>query len=430
MMTEFGSDLILARLQQLHPKSIDLSLARIERLLDRLGHPEARLPPIVHVAGTNGKGSTLAMLDAMLTAAGHKVHRYISPHLVRFNERIMLHGQPIDESLLADVLDECEQVNGGDPITFFEITTAAAFIAFGRMPADYLLLETGLGGRLDATNVIDRPALTLITPISMDHETYLGADIASIASEKAGIIKAGVPLITAPQDDVVHAVLARHAAERKAPMLALGRNVGFSTDGQNIQLEMNGEWQSYHRPAMRGSHQLENAGLAILAACQLGLDRASIVTGLHEARWAARLQRLTGGPLRGRLPPSFELWLDGGHNPAAGIAIASSLAEIAPDRPVDLVLGMLETKDTGAFLAPLHGHIDRLRFVRVPDEALSRDPAVEASRAREHGWSDAEASDTIEAALDSLCDRRSDAPRTILICGSLYLAGYILRQNY
>ena len=425
-MTEFGSDLILARLQQLHPKSIDLSLARIVRLLERLGHPELQLPPVIHIAGTNGKGSTLAMLDAMLTAAGNRVHRYISPHLVRFSERILLHGKCINEALLANVLDECEMANAGDPITFFEITTAAAFLAFGRVPADYLLLETGLGGRLDATNVVPSPRLCLISPISMDHESYLGTDHRSIASEKAGIIKPGVNVLMGPQRDDVMAVLLEKAAAVGATVEEFGASWHVELKDDRLLLEADGAIRALPRPALRGPHQIHNAGLAALAGLRLGIDEKAIATGLKEARWAARLQPITRGRLFDLLPSGFELWLDGGHNPAAGVAVASSLDEIAPGRPVDLVVGMLETKSIEAFLEPLAGRIDRLRLVPVPDEPASRDPVVDALAAREAGWSVAAAND-LESALTELAHNRQ-GPRSILICGSLYLAGHVLRS--
>ncbi|MEZ5846780.1 MAG: folylpolyglutamate synthase/dihydrofolate synthase family protein [Geminicoccaceae bacterium] len=427
-MTEFGSDLILARLQQLHPKSIDLSLSRIERLLARLGHPERSLPPVVHIAGTNGKGSTLAMLDAMLTASGRKVHRYISPHLVHFNERILLHGTPIDEHLLADVLDECERANRDEPITFFEITTAAAFLAFGRVEADMLLLETGLGGRLDATNVIDRPRFGLISPISMDHEAYLGNDLRSIASEKAGIIKPGMQVLSGPQTDEVHAVLKQRAADVGAELATLGRDIGFSPGPDGFTLENGRDVRVWPAPRLRGAHQLQNAALAVTAASRLGLDDTAIRRGLEQARWAARLQRITGGPLVDMLPGNVELWLDGGHNPAAGQAIASSLDGIAGGRKVDLVVGMLETKDVDAFLAPLRGRIDRLRFVPVPNETLSRDAAIEAERASRAGWNAAAAAGITEG-IAGLVETDDGAARTILVCGSLYLAGHVLRSR-
>jgi dihydrofolate synthase/folylpolyglutamate synthase len=423
-MTAFDSDLILARLQGLHPKSIDLSLARIERLLACLDHPERRVPPVVHIAGTNGKGSTLAMLHAMLEAAGQRVHRYISPHLVRFNERILLHGQPIDESLLADVLDRCERANRGEPITFFEITTAAAFLAFAECPADWLLLETGLGGRLDATNVVDRPALTLISPVSMDHEAYLGTTLEAIAGEKAGILKPGVPVLAGPQAPAALAVLDARAEVLAAPLRAAGRDWHFAAGDHGFRLDSGIEVLDLPKPGLVGAHQIENAALAAMAGLALGLDADALCQGIRGAIWPARLQRLNGD-LSACLPAGAELWLDGGHNPAAGQALALSLDGIALGRPVDLVLGMLETKDVAAFLAPMRGRIRRLLTVPVPDEHLGRDPAEVAVLARAQGF-EAEPAADIEGALGRLAEAGGE-PAVVLICGSLYLAGHVLR---
>jgi dihydrofolate synthase/folylpolyglutamate synthase len=425
-VTEFSSDLILARLQTLHPKSIDLSLGRLLRLLERLGHPERQLPPVVHIAGTNGKGSTLAMLDAMLTAAGKQVHRYISPHLVHFNERILLHGRPIEEGFLAEVLDECERANQADPITFFEITTAAAFLAFGRIPADWLLLETGLGGRLDATNVVDQPALTLISPVSMDHESYLGNTLAAIAGEKAGIIKPGVPVLVGPQEPEALAVLRAKAASVGAPLQACGHDWSIAEAPEGFALVAKGQRLALPRPGLAGAHQIQNAALAALAGLTLGLDPAAIARGIENAEWAGRLQRLptAGFPAAGTAP--LEIWLDGGHNPAAGVALAASLGDIGRGRPIDLVVGMLETKDTGQFLAPMRGRVRQLYAVPVPDEPLGRDPAAIVEAAAAHGIAatTAESTDDAIAAIAST----TSGPSVALICGSLYLAGHVLRR--
>ncbi|HFD15740.1 MAG TPA: bifunctional folylpolyglutamate synthase/dihydrofolate synthase [Rhodospirillales bacterium] len=429
-MTSFTSELILARLQALHPKSIDLSLGRIRRLLARLGHPERRLPPVVHIAGTNGKGSTLAMLDAMLTAAGRQVHRYISPHLVRFNERILLAGAPIDEALLADVLDECERANAGGPITFFEITTAAAFLAFSRVPADVLLLETGLGGRLDATNVVPAPRLTLMSPVSLDHEAHLGRTLAAIAAEKAGIVKAGVPLLCGPQQEEVLGVLRARCRTVGAPLRIAGRDwmVEPREDGLlyregTVRLEL-------PRPALVGPHQLDNAGLALAAARALG-DLAppapALAEGLRRARWPARLQRLAEGPLPALLPPGCELWLDGGHNPAAGEVLARSLPELARGRPVHLVLGMLRTKDLRAFARPLARVAASAVAVPVPDDPLSQDPIEMVRELGGLGIPARPASGVAEALAELAHGLTS--PALVLITGSLYLAGTVLRAN-
>ncbi|MEZ5864740.1 MAG: folylpolyglutamate synthase/dihydrofolate synthase family protein [Geminicoccaceae bacterium] len=422
-MTAFDSDVILARLQSLHPKSIDLSLDRILRLLDRLDNPELRVPPVVHIAGTNGKGSTLAMLHAMLEAEGRRVHRYISPHLVRFNERILLYGQPIDEGLLADVLDRCERANRGEPITFFEITTAAAFLAFAECPADWLLLETGLGGRLDATNVVPKPVLTLISPVSMDHEAYLGSTLEAIAGERPASSSPGAGAGgTAGAGGL--AVLDARAEALAAPLRAAGRDWHFTPSERGFRLVNGRDVLDLPQPGLVGAHQIENAALAAVAGQALGLDVDALGQGIRRAVWPARLQRLNDG-LAARLPAGAELWLDGGHNPAAGQALALSLDGIAHGRPVDLVLGMLETKDVAAFLAPMQGRIRRLLTVPVPNEHLGRDPAEVAALARQQGF-DAEPAPDVEGALDRLGEAGGE-PAVVLICGSLYLAGHVLR---
>ena len=352
-MTSYGSDLILARLRGLHPKTIDLSLERIQRLLAQLGHPERRLPPVVHIAGTNGKGSTLAMLDAMLQAAGRHVQRYVSPHLVRYNERFLFDGQPIAEPDLADVLDLCERVNGGAPITEFEITTAAAFVAFARRPADALLIETGLGGRLDATNVVARPMLTALAPISLDHQAFLGERLEQIAFEKAGILKPGVPCLVGPQAPAALRVIAERAAAIDAPLRVHGRDWRAWREGQRLRVKVGSDRLDLPLPVLPGCHQIDNAGLAVasaLALDDLAPDRHAIAAGLRQAHWPARLQRLGRGPLLELLPEGWQLWLDGGHNPAAGEALAASLNRAAAGPgPWHLVVGMLTTKDEARF---------------------------------------------------------------------------------
>lgn len=428
-MTSFGSELILARLQGLHPKAIDLSLGRIERLLAALGHPERRLAPVVHIAGTNGKGSTLAMLDAMLLAAGRRVQRYISPHLVHFNERFLFDGEPIAETELADVLDVCERINRGAAITEFEIITAAAFVAFARREADVVLLETGLGGRLDATNVVARPRLTALAPISLDHQAFLGERIEQIAFEKAGILKPGVPCIVGPQLPEVLAVIERRAREIGAPLSLHGRDWRATRVGDRLIVEAGDRPRDLPLPALVGCHQIDNAGLAVASALALGElapDERAIAAGLGTARWPARLQRLTRGPLVERLPAASELWLDGGHNPAAGQALAASLN--GPDRrPLHLVVGMLNTKDEPGFLRPLAPLATSVHTVPVPDEAASRDPIEAAAEAARLGIAATPAPD-VTSALGSIAAAERD-PARVLVCGSLYLAGHVLREN-
>ncbi len=430
-MTSYGSDLILARLRGLHPRRIDLSLGRIERLLARLGHPERRLAPVVHIAGTNGKGSMLAMLDAMLQAAGRRVQRYISPHLVQFNERFLFDGQPIAEPELADVLDQCERVNEGLPITEFEIITAAAFVAFARHPADVLLIETGLGGRLDATNVVERPRLTAIAPVALDHQDYLGQRLEQIAFEKAGILKPGVASVIGPQPADALAVIEARAAELDVPLTVHGRDWQARRAGGRLEVRIGERRLDLPLPVLPGCHQIDNAGLAVAAALALGdLEPGplAIAAGLRQAHWPARLQRLRRGPLAELLPAGWELWLDGGHNPAAAQALAASLGGPDADpRPLHLIVGMLTTKDEGGFLEPLGPLARSITTVPVPDEPASRDPHEAAELAAALGWLATAARD-VESALGAIVEAERQ-PARVLICGSLYLAGHVLRSN-
>ena len=426
------SDAVLDRLTRLHPKLIDLSLGRIEGLLAALGHPEAKLAPVVHIAGTNGKGSTLAFLRAMLEAAGNRVQVYTSPHLVRFHERIRLTGGPIPEPDLAALLETCEAANGEAPITFFEIATAAAFLAFAREPADILLLETGLGGRLDATNLIARPRLTAISPISVDHVQFLGGTLEEIAFEKAGILKPGVPAAIGPQAPEALTVIERRAVQLGAPLHRHGqewqvRPEGSAGDG-GLVFKGRGKTQNYPAPALPGAHQIENAGLALACAELLegfGLDTAACKTGLARAEWPGRLQRLTRGPLIELLPEDWELWLDGGHNAAAGAALARDLAEWR-ERPLHLVYGMLNTKGAQGFLRPLAPCAETLHAVEIPGEPASLS-AEEAAREATEAGLQAQASPSIAAALRAIA--MDGTSGRVLICGSLYLAGQVLAEN-
>lgn len=435
MTTTRPSDVILERLLHLHPKIIDLSLGRLERLLERLGHPEQTLPPVVHVAGTNGKGSSIAYLRAMAEHAGLGVHVYSSPHLVRFHERIRLAGKLIDEDRLSDLLERCEQANGGEPITFFEITTAAAFLAFSEDPADLLLLEVGLGGRLDATNVVPRPALSIITPVSLDHMQYLGTTLESIAFEKAGILKSGVPAVIGPQPKVALATITRHAKAIEAPLYLAGKDWKIEPKGEGLCFTFDGEQEIMPRPNLYGVHQTENAGVALMAARLLEKQGFQIPAsarglGLVSAEWPARLQHLTKGALVSLLPEGWELWLDGGHNESAGKALAATLGGWS-DKPLHLVYGMLNTKATGAFLAPLAQSAHHLQAVAIPGEANSLSAEEAATFAREAGF-EAVASPSLPDALRTLAQQANagrESPGRVLICGSLYLAGRVLALN-
>jgi dihydrofolate synthase/folylpolyglutamate synthase len=349
---------------------------------------------------------------------------------VRFNERILKDGRPIDDARLADCLERCERANAGQPITFFEITTAAAFLAFADAPADWVLLETGLGGRLDATNVVARPRLVLISTIAMDHESYLGDRLEAIAYEKAGILKPGVPAVIGRQPPAALAVIERRAAAIDAPLLVHGRDWQAEEQDGRLTVETGTERLDLPRPALAGVHQIDNGGLAVMAACRLaeaGLDRRAIAEGLTRAQWPARLQRLGFGPMLDLLPPGTALWLDGGHNPAAGEALALTFRPLAERQPLHLIVGMLTTKDLAAFLRPLVPLAASLRFVPVPGESLSRDPEDSARLARELGVP-AVAADSALAAVAEIA-AQEPPPCQVLICGSLYLAGDVLRRH-
>lgn len=426
-------DPVLDRLRRLHPKIIDLSLGRVHRLLAALGHPERGLAPVVHVAGTNGKGSTVAFLRAFLEAAGRRVHVYSSPHLVRFHERIRLAGELIDDDHLVAVLEECEFANRGEPITYFEITTVAAFLAFARTPADVVLLETGLGGRLDATNVIERPAVTAITRISYDHLQFLGTSLTEIATEKAGILKPGVPAVLAPQPAAeAAATLVRRAAAVGAPVASW--RVEPRADGGGFRFESARRARDLPPPGLVGSHQTINAGLAVSCLDHLpgpAVPDAAVAHGLSTVEWPARLQPLRHGPLVDRLPAGWELWLDGGHNDSAGEVLgvqASAWASETPPLALALVFGMLATKQPVDFLKPLSPLVRRLRAVSVPGEEASLSAEAAAAAARRAGIADALPMASVQAAVDALI-LAGDRPTRILICGSLYLAGTVLARN-
>jgi dihydrofolate synthase/folylpolyglutamate synthase len=419
----------------LHPKLIDLSLGRVTRLLSKLGDPHKALPPVVHIAGTNGKGSVTAYLQAMLTAAGKRVHVYTSPHLVRFHERIAIAGadgttHPIGEEDLVDVLSRSQAVNDGDDITQFEITTAAAFLAFAEHPADVLLLEVGLGGRLDATNVIDKPLLTVLTPISLDHAEKLGNTIEKIAAEKAGILKRGVTSIVSQQEDSVHEVIRHAAARAGAPLVVWGQDYDAYEQRGRLIVQRSDQLLDLPLPALLGRHQIVNAGTAVAAALELegmAIDEAAIERGLVRARWPARLQRIDGGPLGSLSRPGSELWLDGGHNPAAGLFLAQTLADFEErsPKPLYLVIGMLGLKDPAGFLSPFRGLARHVIGVPIPGAHEAPFSPEELAQAARQVSLNAEAAPSVEAALKRI-DALESGPKRILITGSLYLAGHVL----
>lgn len=427
-------DEILQRLTALHPKAIDLSLDRIRALLAKLDDPHLRLPPVFHVAGSKGKGSTTAFLRAMLEAAGYRVHAYTSPHLVRFNERIRLAGNLIDDVKLIALLERCESVNAGAPITFFEITTAAAYLAFAEVPADIVLLETGLGGIADTTNVIPQPVLTALTPIGIDHVAFLGDTITKIAANKAGILKDRVPCVVGPQPDDAIAVIEARAAETKSTLLCHGRDWTVRETSDGIRWRDSAVELVLPHPALLGAHQVINAGVAIACARNLSgfsISPEAIAAGLRQVDWPARMQQLTKGPLADLLPPDTELWLDGAHNAMAGEALAAAL-KLLPPRPTWLVAGMLNTKDAAGFLRPLAPRMEGARCIAIPGEAnsLSAEDLTEAARGV--GLA-AEPAGSAAAAMRQIAQMiRADAasaPARVVIAGSLYLAGRILSEN-
>ena len=425
-MTEVTSgrtEPIIARLHALYPRLIDLSLDRLHRLLAQLGNPERRLPPILHVAGTNGKGSTCAFLRAIGEAAGMRVHVYTSPHLVRFVERIRIAGKLVSDDALADTLTEVERINAGAPITEFEVLMAVSFVLFARTPADLCVLEVGLGGRGDATNVIETAAASAIASISMDHRELLGDTIEKIAAEKAGIMKRGVPVATGAQPAEVLAVFDAHAIEVGTRVLARGRDwtIGPLADGLRFA-DARGTIE-LPPPSLLGSHQYDNAGIAVATARASGLPitEAALARGVATAEWPARLQRLRG-KLAAMLPPHWELWLDGGHNPGAGVVLAEQLARWA-DRPLHLVVGMKQSKDSSEFLRPLIPHAATLSAVAEPGQHLAM--PVEAIIAASGGI--ARQGPTVREALTAI--PKSGLPTRVLICGSLYLAGEVLKLD-
>ena len=424
MISTTGSDAILARMMTFHPKIIDLTLDRVHRLLAALDHPEKRLPPVIHLAGTNGKGSTQAMIRAGLEAGGDAVHAYTSPHLARFHERIRLAGELISEPALTALLDECVAANGADTITFFEITTCAAFLAFSRVKADWTLLEVGLGGRLDATNVVEKPALTIITPVSIDHQQYLGETLPEIAAEKAGIIKRGVPCVVGPQEEAGLAVIEARAARLGAPLFVHGQHWHVWEERGRLVFQDERGLMDLPLPNLPGPHQVQNAGAAIAALRALGRDEAACEAAVTRAFWPARMQRLRTGPLAASAP-GVELWLDGGHNPAGGEAVAATLARMPP-RETHLICGMLNTKDVRGYMRPLAPHAAWLWAVSIPGEPNTLPAEVTRDAAREAGMV-AKAAGSVADALAAITQANPQA--RVLICGSLYLAGQVLKDN-
>ncbi len=439
-VTRLRSSDILDRLTALHPKKIDLSLERMMRLLERLGAPQKSLPPVIHIAGTNGKGSVLAYLKAMLQASGKRVHAYSSPHLVRFNERIELNGAPISDDDLSDLLGEVESVNAEAPITFFEVTTAAAFLAFSRTPADVLLLEVGLGGRLDATNVVTDPALSIITPIYLDHQDFLGSTLGQIAFEKAGIIKPRIPAVIGPQSDEAQSVIERQAAKMGAPLRIHGTDfIAHEEQGRYIYQDTDG-LMDLPLPRLEGRHQIENAAIAIAAfKAFMGpkFTTEALAAGLRTATWPGRLQRLKDGPLveaLGSKPNDQntpDLWIDGGHNPGAGRVLAQAMADLDErlSRPLYIIAAMGRIKDAHGFFKPFVGLARRVFTVAMPEDHEGYSPQDLAAEVSNAGLAASTAANIPDAIAQVLADAGDEEPPRILITGSLYLMGEVLRDN-
>jgi dihydrofolate synthase/folylpolyglutamate synthase len=429
-------DSIITRLTALHPKRIDLSLERIERLLAALGHPERKLPPVIHVAGTNGKGSVIAFMRAMLEEAGYRVHAYTSPHLAHFNERYRLgawgEGKLVSDEELAATLAECERVNAGAPITVFEITTAVGMLLFARHAADVLLLEVGLGGRLDATNVVETTLASVITPIAIDHVDFLGDTLEQIAAEKAGIFRRGTPAIVAAQHREALAVLERQAARIGAPLKVAGEDWTATEERGRLVYQDEAGLLDLPPPRLFGRHQFENAGLAIatLRALPFRITPAAFESGVTKADWPARLQRLAHGLVLALAPDGSEVWLDGSHNPEGGRATAAALADLEErvSRPLILIVGMMANKDCAGFLSNFTGLARRMIAVPVPNVEKSMPPDAIADAARAIGLP-ATSRDNLVEALEVARKLDLDPPPRILITGSLYLAGEVLRQN-
>nr|WP_295885604.1 folylpolyglutamate synthase/dihydrofolate synthase family protein [uncultured Devosia sp.] len=423
------TDAILKRLSALHPKLIDLSLDRILPLLAALGNPHERLPPVIHVAGTNAKGSTIAYLRAFLEASGKRVHVYNSPHLVHFNERIRLAGKLVETRRLNAALERVETVNAHKPMTFFEITTAAAFMLFAETEADYLLLETGMGGTYDTTNVVRQPLGVIITPVDLDHQAFLGNTIAKIAGEKAGIFKRGSKAVIGIQQDEGRAVLDRAARRLGIGPLWQGEDFhGAQQDGRLVYQDEDG-LLDLPPPALLGAHQFDNAALAIAAARHFGLpvDEQAFARGLRQVTWPARMTPLQTGPLRNLLGPGAELWLDGIHNAHGAAAVATALRDLDKARPAPLVLimGLMNTRAPAAVLAPFAGMASQVLTLGIPGEANAHKAAYIAAEARKAGF-EARPMRSVISALKAA----AEVPNArVLICGSLYLAGDVLARN-
>jgi dihydrofolate synthase/folylpolyglutamate synthase len=428
---------LIARLSALHPQRIDLDLTRMHRLLERLNHPERKLPPVIHVAGTNGKGSTVAYLRAILEAASLRVHVYTSPYLVWINECYRLAhvggGVLVGDDELRAALEHCERANAGEPITIFEIETAAAFCLFAQHPADVVLLEVGLGGRLDATNVIDQPLASVIAPLGMDHTEFLGPTLTAIAGEKAGIIKRDAPVICAEQAPEAIAVIEACARRLHAPLHRAGQEWHVGVERGRLVYQDDRGLMDLAAPRLFGRHQFDNAGLAIATLRALDafrIEPSAFEAGIVNAEWPARMQRLSSGALVDMGPPGCEIWLDGGHNAEGGRVAAAALGDLEErvSRPLVIIVGMMANKDAHAFLANFAGLTRHIMAVQIPDREGAMPPDRLADAARQLGMR-VETPASVEAGLRALTRLAYEVPPRILITGSLYLAGDVLSAN-
>ncbi len=426
-------DEILKRLESLHPKIIDLKLDRVRRLLRKLGSPEKSIPPVIHVAGTNGKGSTIAMIKAGLQSSGFKTHVYTTPHLVRFNERIEIGGKRISEDALIEVLNECEMVNNSHPITFFEITTCAAFLAFSRAPADYTLLEVGLGGEFDATNVVQNPTVSIITPISLDHKEYLGDSIREITAAKAGIIKKNIPTIISNQSTLVKKILDAKCSAKKSDVIWSAERFSVSSSRKSIIQKNSNKSIEYPYPNLIGTHQISNAMTAISTLTHLKVPKKHICQGLKSTYWPARLQEINKGSLYDLIKSyniNNQLWIDGGHNEDASIQLRKSMGFINK-KNLHIIFGSLRNKDHNSFLRNLVAVASSLCIVQIENQPSSLLKTIAVSSAKEAGWQKIYSARGIRDAIKYICSKNGgiSSHNSILICGSLYLAGQALKEN-
>ena len=424
-------DQVLTRFFKLHPKLIDLSLSRITRLLKKLGNPEDHLPPIIHVAGTNGKGSTIAFIRSILECANYRPHVYSSPHLVNFNERILLAGNTISDHELLKLLENVEKINAGEPITFFEITTAAAFVAFASTKADIALIETGLGGRLDTTNVVKNPLLSILTPIHLDHQNFLGNTVAKIAREKAGIIKPGHTCIVAKQQDLAMQSILAHSQEVGSALYVQDEDWSIKTEKNKINYSSARSKWTLPLPNLLGDYQVNNCGLALAALerCpSFVVSKQDISNGIQSTKWPGRMHRLMEGPLLTKLPNGYELWLDGGHNPHAGEALAKYISNSWQDKPFHMICGMIKSKDCNGYLCAFANLAHSVQTVTIPNQVSSIE-ALELTRIALKIGIKATPTTSVKTAIHHLVSNYSYKEGRILICGSLYLAGVILQEN-